>query len=137
MLPTQASWLKHTRTAARYGLSAGALACLGRQPTATASDQSFTGYYGRVHMAIKADAYQAAELAASVIGTLRGVFLRKRLTGWELWAPISRAAYMLLTTHPRVTHPSLAISGVRTPQYDAAMRPTARARIWARAIMRI
>ena len=137
MLPTQASWLKHTRTATRYGLSAGAVACLGRQPTATASDQSFTGYYGRVHIAIKADAYQAAELAASAIGTGRGVFLRKAVGCWELYAPISKSAYKLLTTHPRVTNPAPAVSGVRTPQYDAAMRPTARARIWARAIMRV
>jgi len=46
--PTAGAWRRHTLGAARRGLSAGALACLGTMPRDEADAASFTGFMGRV-----------------------------------------------------------------------------------------
>jgi len=133
--PTAGAWRRHTQGAAARGLSAGALACLGTMPRAEADAASFTGFMGRVTCLNRDEAVAAGTLASEAIGRGRGV-RASRLPGglWAVRAPISlRAAREL--QHPKRVPDEPSVAGVRTCAYDRVMRPTARARIWAEAIL--
>ena len=133
--PNPSTWKKHTAQAAKRGLSSGALACLGTQPRAVADNESFTGYFGVVTVISKPDVIQAGQLAAAAIGTGRGVLARKNGAQWTLRVPLSKRAATELTPSKRKPNDAPAAAGMRSRGYDAAMRPTTRARIKARAIM--
>jgi len=133
--PTAGAWRRHTQSAAQRGLSAGALACLGTMPRVEADGTSFTGFMGRVTCLNRDEAVAAGVLASQAVGRGRGV-RASRLPGglWAVRAPVSLKAARELQPPKRVPdEPSVA--GVRTRAYDRVMRPTARARIWAEAIL--
>ena len=133
--PNPSNWKKHTAQAAKRGLSSGALACLGTQPRAVADEASFTGVFGVVTVISKDDVLQAGQLAAAAIGAGRGVLAHKNGAQWTLRVPISKTAAAELTPPKRKPNDAPAAAGMRFRGYNAAMRPTARARIKASAIM--
>ena len=133
--PNPTNWKKHTAQAAKRGLSSGALACLGTQPRAVADEASFTGYFGVVTVISKSDVLQAGQLAAEAIGKNRGVLAHPEGAQWTLRVPLSKTAAAELTPPKRKPKDAPAAAGMRSRGYDAAMRPTARARQKAREIM--
>jgi hypothetical protein len=135
-LPNLPTWQKHTRAARTRGLSAACLACLGTQPTAHADPASFTGFIGTVICLNRADAVAAGTLAAQAIGSNRGIHAVRVLGQYKLHVPISKqAARELAQPKHKPTDPSPG-HGARSAGYNAAMRPTARARSKAREILR-
>lgn len=132
--PTPEAWRRHTRGAARRGLSAAALACLGIQPRARVDPASFTGYTGTVRCATRDEAVCAGILAAQAVGPGRGVRATRLPAGWQVTAPISKQAARELMPPKRI--PNTPSEGpARTPAYDMIMRPTARARLRAESIL--
>ena len=134
--PSPRAWKRHTGRAHQVGLSAGALACLGTEPHAHADPASFTGYIGTVKILGRDDAITAGQLAAEAIGTGRGVVAKPRdKFFYILHVPISKQAADELAHAKRVPDIPSPGEGQRTAAYDAIMRPTARARIKANAIL--
>jgi len=134
--PSERAWKRHTGRAHQVGLSAGALACLGQEPHAQADETSFTGYIGTVKILGRDDTVAAGELAATAIGTGRGVVAKaKDKFFYILHVPISHKAALELAHAKRVPDVPSPGHGVRTAAYDAIMRPSARARVWAQSII--
>jgi hypothetical protein len=134
--PSPQAWKRHTGRAHQVGLSAGALACLGTEPHAHEDPNSFTGWTGTVKILGRDDAITAGQLAAEAIGTGRGVVAKKKdVSFYILHVPISHQAAQELAHAKRVPNIPSPGHGVRTAAYDAIMRPTARARVKANAIL--
>ena len=82
------------------------------------------------------DAITAGQLAAEAIGAGRGVVARRRdKFFYILHVPISKQAAEELAHAKRVPDIPSPGEGQRTAAYDAIMRPTARARVKANAIL--
>jgi hypothetical protein len=135
--PSPRAWKRHTGRAHIVGLSAGALACLGAEPKALEDPASFTGYVGAVRVLTRDDVMHAGQLAAAAIGTGRGVRAKRDAQGsmYTLFVPISHQAARELARPTQVPDIPSPGHGVRTAAYDAIMRPTARARMWAQEII--
>lgn len=133
--PTTDAWRRHTQGATQRGLSAGALACLGTMPRVECDASSFTGFMGRVTCLNRDEAVAAGVLASQAVGRGRGVRATRLPNGlWAVAAPVSVKAARELQ-HPKRVPAEPSVAGVRTRAYDLVMRPTARARIWAEAIL--
>ncbi len=76
----------------------------------------------------------AGVLAAQAVGKGRGVRAKKVGLGWVVYAPVSAKAARELQ-HPKRVPDVPSVAGVGTKAYNAIMRPTARARIWAETIL--
>lgn len=140
VFPTPHAWRRHTSRAFRVGLSAGALACLGAEPRAHPDPTSFTGFVGAVQVLTRDDVITAGQLAAQAIGAGRGIHATKNPHGtargpWTLHVPISRTAARELARPKNIPDIPSPGHGVRTAAYNAIMRPTARARVKAQAIL--
>jgi hypothetical protein len=134
--PTPQAWKRHTGRAHQVGLSAGALACLGTEPHAHADPASFTGWIGTVKILGRDDAVTAGQLAAEAIGTGRGVVAKRRdRFFYTLHVPISKQAAAELAHAKRIPNIPSPGHGERTAAYNAILRPTARARVKAQAIL--
>jgi hypothetical protein len=131
--PTPEAWKRHTRGAATRGLSSAALACLGSQPRAVADPASFTGFYGVVTV-LRSDLLEATGLVAEAVGYETPIPVVTIPAGAQVYAPISRRAARELA-HPKRIPATPSNGPTRTPAYDAIMRPTARARQRADAIL--
>ena len=134
--PSPRSWKRHTGRAHQVGLSAGALACLGTEPHAHEDPASFTGWIGTVKILGRDDAITAGQLAAEAVGIGRGVVAKPRDKHFYiLHVPISKQAAQELTPPKHVPDTPSPGHGVRTAAYNILMRPTARARVKAQAIL--
>jgi hypothetical protein len=131
--PTLNAWRRHTRGAAKRGLSAGALACLGTQPRAITHPDSPTGFYGIVFV-LRFDVLPATDLVAAAIGPDFPIPVVTTTCGAEVWAPISKQAARELAHARRIPDIPSPGHGQNTAAYDAIMRPTRRARLKADAI---
>ena len=133
--PTPRAWKRHTGRAHQVGLSAGALACLGTEPHAHEDPPASpaTSALSRSSVAMMPSLPASSPPKRSAPARRRGETGDKFY--YILHVPISKQAADELAPAKRVPDIPSPGEGQRTAAYDAIMRPTARARVKANAIL--